>query len=190
MFLLRIGILLLSIYTGILYGSQSLVCTSLLRRMSHIVWSTVSESFYNLNKASVLFFPNFTKCFIVETDVSGLGLRAVLSQKQLGGKKAPITYASWTLQKHEKNYSISELEVLAVAWAAKISECTFMAIPLMWLLIMRLYRHFRMHLILLANLPEGVLHYRRWTSRSTIGLIGWIVMQMPYLVLCWMSRGL
>ena len=44
---------------------------------------------------------------------------AVLSQKQLDGKVAPIAYASRTLQQHEKNYGTLELEALAVVWAAK-----------------------------------------------------------------------
>ena len=39
---------------------------------------------------------------------------AVLSQKQLDGKVAPIAYASRTLQQHKKNYGTSELEALAV----------------------------------------------------------------------------
>ena len=50
-----------------------------------------------LTKAPVLAFPNFAEHFILETDASGLGLRAVLSQKQLDGKVAPIAYASLTL---------------------------------------------------------------------------------------------
>ena len=67
-----------------------------------------------LTKAPVLVFRNFAECLILETDASGLGLGAVLSQKQLDGKVAPIAYASRTLQQHKKNYGISELEALAV----------------------------------------------------------------------------
>ena len=55
----------------------------------------------------------------METDASGAGLGAVLSQKQPSGRVMPIAYASRTLQKHEGNYGISELEALAVVWATK-----------------------------------------------------------------------
>ena len=72
-----------------------------------------------MTKAPVLVYPNFAEHFILETDASGLGLGAVLSQKQPDGKVDLIAYASRTLQAHEKNYGISELEALAVVMATK-----------------------------------------------------------------------
>ena len=42
---------------------------------------------------------------------------AILSQPQLDGKLHPVVYASCALNKAEKNYSITELETLAVARA-------------------------------------------------------------------------
>ena len=52
-------------------------------------------------------------------DASGIGLGAILSQKQSDGEYHPIAYASRSLQRSEKNYGISELETLALVWAVK-----------------------------------------------------------------------
>ena len=72
-----------------------------------------------LTSAPLLGFPDFKKEFILETDASDVGLGAVLGQDQDTGTKAPITYASRTLQRHEKNYGVTELEALRVVWAVK-----------------------------------------------------------------------
>ena len=72
-----------------------------------------------LIQAPLLVFPDFTKPFVLETDASGQGLGAVLSQQQESGLVAPIAYASRTLQKHEQNYGVTELEALGVVWAVR-----------------------------------------------------------------------
>ena len=70
-----------------------------------------------LINAPVLAFPDFTKDFILETDASGLGLGAILAQGDKDGNVHPIAYASRTLQQHEKNYAVTELEALGIVWA-------------------------------------------------------------------------
>ena len=65
----------------------------------------------------VLAYPCFGKAFTLETDASILGLGAVLSQKQVDQKLHPVAYASRALNPTEKNYSVTELETLAVVWA-------------------------------------------------------------------------
>ena len=71
--------------------------------------------------APVLAYPHFgsDKEFILETDASGLGLGAVLSQQQDDGFIHPIAYASRSLNSHEQNYCISELETLGLVWAVR-----------------------------------------------------------------------
>ena len=67
----------------------------------------------------MLTYPQFDRDFLLETDVSGAGLGAVLSQNQNDDTIRPISYASRTLQPHEQNYGISELEAMGVVWAVK-----------------------------------------------------------------------
>ena len=103
---------------------------ALTRKDVPYVWSNGCQQAFDelkdhLTKVLVLVYPDFTKRFILETDASGVGLGAVLSQKQASGDVAPIVYASRTLQSYEKNYGISELEALIVVWATK-HFCTYL----------------------------------------------------------------
>ena len=72
-----------------------------------------------LTTSPILAFPNFSKGFLLATDASGIEIGAVLSQVQEDGSIRPIAYASHTLQKHECNYAVTELEALEVVWAVK-----------------------------------------------------------------------
>ena len=65
----------------------------------------------------VLAYPDFGRDFILETDASINRLGAVLSQTQEDGKVHPVAYASRALSLTERNYTITELETLAVVWA-------------------------------------------------------------------------
>jgi hypothetical protein len=70
-----------------------------------------------LTNAPVLDYPSFGKPFTLETDTSINGIGAVLSQEQDDCRLHPIAYASRLLSSAERNYSITELETLAVVWA-------------------------------------------------------------------------
>lgn len=65
----------------------------------------------------MLAYPSFEDDFVLETDASIEGLGAILSQYQQDGLLHPVSYASRALSPAEKNYSITELETLAVVWA-------------------------------------------------------------------------
>ena len=70
-----------------------------------------------LIESPILAYPNFKRGFVLETDVSVKGLGAVSSQGQKDQRLHPVAYASRALSAAEKNYSITELETLAVVWA-------------------------------------------------------------------------
>ena len=80
--------------------------------------ATCEEAFQELKKrlteAPVLAFPVFHQRFLLDTDASGIGLGAVLAQKQEGGSVRPVAYASRTLQPHERNYGVTELEAFGL----------------------------------------------------------------------------
>ena len=67
----------------------------------------------------VLAYPSLDKPFILETDAhaSILGIGAVLSQVQGDGQCHPVAYANRSFTAPKCNYSITELETLAVVWA-------------------------------------------------------------------------
>ena len=73
-----------------------------------------------LTTAPILAYPKFGPDaeFVLETDASGAGLGAVLSQQQGDCMLHPIAYASRSLDPSERNYGITELETLTVVWAA------------------------------------------------------------------------
>ena len=107
-----------------LFSSISYPLYNLTRKDSPFEWTSDCATAYQqlktqLTQAPVLAYPQFGKEFLLETDASGVGLGAVLSQKQNDDTIRPIAFASRTLQPHEKNYGISEMEGLGVVWAVK-----------------------------------------------------------------------
>ena len=73
-----------------------------------------SRHLRSLSCSPVLAFANFNKPFLIETDVSKLGLAAVLSQKQADGQYHWIAYVSQSITAHEYNYHSIKPEFLAV----------------------------------------------------------------------------
>ena len=96
---------------------------ALLKKDIPYVWTEKQQTAFDqlrqmLVQAPVLSYSDFTKSFTIYTDASGIGLGAVLSQKQ-DRKERIISYASRSLNNAEKNYIITDQECLAVVWAIK-----------------------------------------------------------------------
>lgn len=70
-----------------------------------------------LTHPPILAFPDFSPSnkFILQTDASDFAIGAVL----MNSDRRPITFVSRQLRKYEKNYGITDKELLAIVWAVK-----------------------------------------------------------------------
>jgi len=81
-------------------------------------WGPEQEEAFNLLKAKfintpVLKYPRSVGRFILDTDASGFAIAGVLSQIQ-DGKEVPLSFASNTLNKAQRNYCTTKRECLAI----------------------------------------------------------------------------
>lgn len=86
--------------------------------VSKFSWSPEQEEAFvtlktALQTAPVLNCPDFKIPFTLHTDASNVGIGGVLTQEFHDGEH-PVAYFSRTLNNHEKNYGITEKELLAV----------------------------------------------------------------------------
>jgi hypothetical protein len=72
-----------------------------------------------LTSAPRLAHPDYDRPFLLYTDASNMGLGAVLAQNDKEGKEHPNVYLSRTLSPAESNYTITELECLAIVWSVR-----------------------------------------------------------------------
>ncbi len=90
---------------------------------------TCAESFATLKQklmsAPILGYPVTRTNFILDTDASGVGIGAVLSQSD-GEHEKVVAYYSRALGKAERNYCITRKELLAVVEAVKHFIITYM----------------------------------------------------------------
>lgn len=69
--------------------------------------------------APVLISPDYSKPFTIHCDASNVGIGSVLTQTDDEGHDRPIYYFSRKLNKHQRNYTVTELECLAVVESIK-----------------------------------------------------------------------
>ena len=82
-----------------------------------------------LTQAPVLMHPDMTKPFKLTTDASNEGISGVLHQIGEGGKVNPVFFASRSLTKLERNYSATELELLAIIYCCELFRNFLLPMP-------------------------------------------------------------
>ncbi|GFW53485.1 retrovirus-related Pol polyprotein from transposon 297 [Trichonephila clavipes] len=92
-------------------------------------WSTEAQDAFRkvkraLTEAPVLQLPNFQEQFNLFTDATSVEIGAALNQSH-----RPIAFASRTLSKAERNYTVTERECLAVIWALDKFKTYFGSLP-------------------------------------------------------------
>jgi len=105
----------------------------LTRKAVEYVWDAKAQAAFDRLKAALLsskclYSPNFALPFILQTDASGDGIAAVLTQV-VDGAEHPVGFISRQLSVHEKNYSAIEWECLAVVWAVGVFEVYLVDAP-------------------------------------------------------------
>lgn len=108
------------------FGALAAPLTKLLRQDVAWRWGDEeSHAFDTLKRAivtkPVLKYPDFARPFVLNTNASKVGLGAELMQEH-DGRMLPMAYASSVNSKAESNYSVTELERLAVIWSVKLSR--------------------------------------------------------------------
>ncbi|QRW18204.1 Transposon Tf2-12 polyprotein [Rhizoctonia solani] len=106
------------------FGNMARPLYNLLKKDSTWKWEQAEQQSFDglkkcLTSAPLLLQPDTTKQFYVECDALDYATGAILSQRNLEGKLAPVAYLSKSLSPAEKNYDIFDKELLAVIRAFK-----------------------------------------------------------------------
>lgn len=127
--------------------------TELTKKSIEWVWGDEQRNAFNriktvLTSRPLLSYPDFSREFIIQTDASGYGLGAVLSQMQRlpnsdDEVEVVIAYASRHLNERERKWSTTEKECLAIIYAVtvfrpyvygRVFTCVTDHRPLEWLM--------------------------------------------------------
>jgi len=124
-------------------------------------WTVDCQKSFNslkekLTTAPVLSYPSFRKPLTLEMDASTQGIRAIPSQPE-DGQLHRVAYASRFLTPSKHNYSIMELEMLAVVWAVTHFHSYLYGHATVYT------NHMAVKAVLEASKPSGK-HARWWTK--------------------------
>ncbi|GFX10531.1 retrovirus-related Pol polyprotein from transposon 297 [Trichonephila clavipes] len=116
-------------YLGLIISKEGNETDNSKKKGTEFNWSTEAQDAFNevkraLTEAPVLQLPNFQEQFNLFTDASGVRIGAVLNQNH-----RPIAFASRTLKKAERNYTVTERECLSVIWALNKFKIYFGSLP-------------------------------------------------------------
>nr|XP_033806336.1 uncharacterized protein LOC117363128 [Geotrypetes seraphini] len=110
------------------FSTRAAVLTDMLKknRPDKLRWENSGRQAIEDLKAALCTNPvlvsiDFTKPLVLQTDASGTGLGAILSQ-EVQGMEHPVLFLSRKLYPNERNYATVELECLAAKWAMQTLE--------------------------------------------------------------------
>ena len=106
------------------FVNYSRILTNLTKKDVKWEWTDKEQKAFDylktaFTKAPVLIMPNEEKQFFLETDASGYGVGAVLSQQGDDGKMHPVAFYSNRMSPEEEGYEIYDQEMLAIMKALK-----------------------------------------------------------------------
>ncbi|XP_065355094.1 uncharacterized protein LOC135949448 [Calliphora vicina] len=106
------------------YASVTFPLTELLSKKKSFAWNPEAQKAFetlkqSLTTAPFLAHPDYSKPFIVQCDASKYGVGDLLAQQDICGDERPIAFMSHKLNRAQRNYSVTELECLAVVLAIK-----------------------------------------------------------------------
>lgn len=116
--------------------------SSLLHTLSHLICKNTPWAFSEQNKIDfqkiktafshqvALTHPNFNEPFCIQTDASYIGLGAELFQIDSVGQRNTISFASRSLCGAERNYTVTELELLGILFACQKFRIYILGYPI------------------------------------------------------------
>ena len=110
------------------YSQVALPLTDLTQNVGAFVWNEAAQRAFDqlkaaLQSAPVLAHPDGARQFLLNADASGFAIAAVLSQQQQDGTVRPVAYYSRKMNAAEKNYGITDKELLAIVEAVRHWRC-------------------------------------------------------------------